>query len=144
MTDVLEYYNNEGFYREGVHIVTVKVFYFESKARLYEARLKEVGIPCFVSNANTVNVMPLGEGGIRLHVRATDLEAATAVVEELDTLNVTDGSVFTHHDADHEDIAWEKMVNSKDGKNTTSDTSPMLIAIIVVLIVCLLVFYYMR
>ena len=50
-------------------IVAVKYFYAESEARLYTARLREVGIRSFISNANTANTLPLGEGGVGLHVR---------------------------------------------------------------------------
>ena len=78
---ILDYF--EDSFDEDTKIVLVKYFYFESEARLNAARLKKEGIKCFVSNTNTITAFPLGEGGIGLHVKDTDLEQATKIVIEM-------------------------------------------------------------
>ena len=79
---ILDYF--EGF-EENTRIVPLKYFFFESEAHLYAARLKEAGIPCFISNANIMTVLPLGGGGgIGLHIREADLPEASRIAARLD------------------------------------------------------------
>ena len=52
-------------------------------ANLARTRLEAAGIPCFLSNENLVALVPLYSpitGGVRLHVRLRDAEAALAVL----------------------------------------------------------------
>ena len=47
-----------GHFQDGTspddNIIAIKYFFFESNARLYAARLKDEGIPSFVSNAHSI------------------------------------------------------------------------------------------
>lgn len=54
-------------------------------ANLARTRLEAAGIPCFLSNENLVSLMPLYSpitGGVRLHVRLSDVEAALAILHD--------------------------------------------------------------
>lgn len=92
-----------------IKLVNIKSFYWESKAYLYSARLKEVGIPSFISNSNISSVLHVGIDGITLKVRETDVEAAMEIIQEMDAAQKDENESF--HDADHEDIAYEKEVS---------------------------------
>ena len=55
-------------------------------ANLARTRLEAAGIPCFLSNENLVSLMPLYSpitGGVRLHVRQSDAEAALEILRSL-------------------------------------------------------------
>ena len=100
-------------FRENVKVVILRRFIYSARANIYSARLKEHGIPCFISNINTSTLIPFGEGGILLHVRENDLEAAHALLEELDKLEKTPPDI-DYRDADLQDIAYEKAVFERD------------------------------
>ena len=54
-------------------------------ANLARTRLEAAGIPCFLSNEHLVSLLPLYSpitGGVRLHVRLRDAEAALAILRE--------------------------------------------------------------
>lgn len=108
--DVLDYF---GEFEEDIKIVVLKYFYFESEARLYAARLKEAGINSFISNTNIVTALPLGEGGIGLHIRETDLSEALEIVQQLD-LNKNQVAEQSFHDADLAEIEYQKQLNKTD------------------------------
>ncbi|MCB0547304.1 MAG: DUF2007 domain-containing protein [Phaeodactylibacter sp.] len=106
---ILDYF---GDFEEGTRIVPLKYFFFESEARLYAARLKEAGIPCFISNANIMTALPLGGGGgIGLHIREADLADATRIVTLLDLQEENGGQDDTFHDADYDDIEYQRALN---------------------------------
>ncbi len=91
-------------------IVTLKYFCTEHEAWLCVARLKEVGIPSFLSNTNASTAFPFANGGIGLHVKAVDLEVSTKIIEKLeDPLSILHLEQ-SFHDADHDEIAYEKKV----------------------------------
>jgi len=91
------------------NVIILKNFYFESKARLYIARLEEAGIPAFLSNVNTTTFIPFGHGGITLHVRKEDARQALAIIKELDAIDSGEKpSEENFHDAEKEDILFEK------------------------------------
>lgn len=74
-----------GEFEQGSRIVAAKHFFLESEAYLYAARLREAGIPHYISNANVMTVIPLGGGGgIGLHVRENDLAEASRIIARLD------------------------------------------------------------
>ena len=100
-----------------MEIVKIKSFFTEQEARLYEARLKEAGIPSFVSDANTITAIPLGAGGIGLHVRLEDVEAASLIVEKLDLATYTDNADESFHEADYDDIEYQRSLNKPVGSN---------------------------
>ena len=106
---ILDYF---GEFEESTRIVPVKYFFFESEARLYAARLKEAGIPCFISNANVMAVLPLGGGGgIGLHIREADLADASRIVARLDHQKANGSRNDTFHDADLDDIEYQRALN---------------------------------
>ncbi len=97
-------------------IIIIKFFYFETPARLYAARLKEAEIPSFVSNATTS--IPFGNGSISLHIRKVDQEKAAHIIHQLDKRNLLNeiNEDESFHDADHDDIAYQKALHEKDGR----------------------------
>ena len=110
---VLDYF---GEFEEGSRIVAVKHFFLESQAHLYAARLREAGIPHYISNANIMTAIPLGGGGgIGLHVRASDLAEASRIVAQLDYQNEHRRGDEDYHDADEEDIEY---LRSLDGASS--------------------------
>lgn len=125
----LDQFDNQ--FKKNTKIVSVKVFYFESKARLYAARLKEVGIQSFISNANTTTVIPLGEGGIRLHVKEEDMDQALVIIRKLDAYSQREVEE-SFHDSDKEDIAYERDLRNPPKKKIH-------IIILVVLVIATLV-----
>ncbi|MFK7809627.1 MAG: hypothetical protein AB8F74_17615 [Saprospiraceae bacterium] len=121
---------------EGNKMVAIKYFYFESKARLYSARLETEGIPSFVSNSNAITAVPLGSPGIGLHVKQRDYEAARQIVLRMDQraeMEIIDDDDESFRDADHEDIEYQRKLTERDkGDNKTLT---YLIAIIIVLVI---------
>lgn len=108
---LLDYF--EAQYDPHVRIVTVKTFQFESLASLYAAKLKQAGIDCFVSNANTITAFPIGTGGIGLHVKARDQQMALQLIAEMDANQVAPLEE-DFRDAGHEEIAYQKSLNHPD------------------------------
>ncbi|OGX85447.1 putative signal transducing protein [Hymenobacter glacialis] len=67
-------------------VIFLESYYEPIAANLARTRLEAAGIPCFLSNENLVSIMPLYSpitGGVRLHVRQRDAEAAIAVLSEV-------------------------------------------------------------
>ena len=65
-------------------VVFLESYYEPMAANLARTRLEAAGIPCFLSNEHLVSLMPLYSpitGGVRLHVRRGDAEAALAVLQ---------------------------------------------------------------
>jgi len=125
-------------FEKNTKIVSVKVFYFESKARLYAARLKEVGIKSFISNANTTTIIPLGEGGIRLHVKEEDATQALTIIRKLDIYSQREVEE-SFHDSDKEDIAYER-----DLKNPPKNNIRILILIVSIIILLIILRAFLR
>jgi hypothetical protein len=64
-------------------VVFLESYYEPMAANLARTRLDAAGIPCFLSNENLVSLMPLYSpvtGGVRLHVRQGDAEAALEIL----------------------------------------------------------------
>lgn len=102
-----------GEFEEGSRIVAVKHFFLESEAYLYAARLREAGIPHYISNANIMTAIPLGGGGgIGLNVRESDLAEASRIVARLDYQKERHSKEENYHDADEEDIEYLRTLNS--------------------------------
>ncbi len=113
--DILSYFGEEPYYQG--RIIAVKYFYIESEAALYAARLRESGIKSFISNANTITAFPMGNAGIGLHVRETDRELSLKIIRKLDLNNINNVHDFSFHDADHEDIAYERAISEQKSIN---------------------------
>ncbi|MBD2723012.1 putative signal transducing protein [Hymenobacter armeniacus] len=67
-------------------VVFLESFYEPMAANLARTRLEAAGIPCFLSNENLVGLLPLYSpitGGVRLHVRQRDVEAALALLHSV-------------------------------------------------------------
>lgn len=129
--------NPEDHFSKDTRVVAVKFFYFETKARIYAARLKEAGIISFISNANSSTVIPFGEGGIGLHVNKKDLEEALEIIEQLDINNETEPSDISFRDADKEDIAYEKAIRT--GNKQAYSPSLMITIFFIIVMVFLLI-----
>ena len=112
--EILDYFGDDEFYKG--RIIAIKYFYFESQARLYAARLKGAGIRSFVSNANTITAFPLGEGGIGLHIREDDTKDAVHIIREMDQNNRIGPQNVSYHDADKDDIEYEKQLAQRKNK----------------------------
>ena len=134
--DRLDESNQEEIFNVNTRIVAIKYFYFESQARLYAARLEEFGINWFISNANTGTVIPIGEGSIGLHVKASDIELAQKIIKKLDAQASAKVVDENFRDADEGDIAYERKLYEEGMK-------PINYYILLLLIVglILLVFY---
>jgi hypothetical protein len=130
--EILDYFADNEYYKG--RIIAIKYFYFESQARLYAARLREAGIRCFVSNANTITAFPLGDGGIGLHIREKDSEEAIHIIRQMDKNNLQDSNDFSFRDADEDDIQYFINVNEKN-KNKLD---PEYITIVVILLLVIL------
>jgi len=111
--NTLEYPREESYYKG--KIIAIKYFYFESQALIYLARLKEQGINAFISNTNAITTFPLGDGGIGLHIREIDHDKSIPIIKELDLNNLNEPNI-SFHDADLEDIAYEKALRTPKNK----------------------------
>jgi hypothetical protein len=99
-----------GTFEESSRIVTAKHFFRASEAHLYAARLREAGIPHYISNTNIMTALPLGGGGdIGLHVRAQDLEEATRIIARLD-FQKEQQEEGDFRDAGHDDIEYQRQL----------------------------------
>lgn len=130
--EILDYFDEGDSY--DVKIIAIKYFYFESKARLYAARLEKEGIPSFVSNTNSITAFPLGDAGIGLHIREADLEIAQDVIRSMDQLAKMDSSEEeSFRDADLGDIAYQRQLHEQ--QKESSKTVRYIVALIIVLVV---------
>ena len=106
---LLDYF---GEFESETKIVVAKYFYTESEARIYAAQLKTVNIPSFISGATTLSTIPLGQGGIGLHVREKDLVETLRIIKVLDKQNERDLlQEESFHDADMDEIAYQKSLH---------------------------------
>lgn len=127
---ILDYF---GEFDPEARIVTVKHCYQEAVAHLYAARLEAAGIPCFISNANTITALPLGAGGIGLHVRERDLQAASAVVARLDHQLSRAPAEQEFHDADLDEIRYQQALHQP--RTGTADRVLLFILLLILLLV---------
>ena len=129
-------------FSEGVKIVIAKRFYNEALAHLYKSKLKDRGIESFISNATTSTLIPFGDGGFTLHVRQSDLDQVTSIINEVDTdLRYTSDQDF--RDADHEDIQYEKEVWEYENKLRRSSFSKLVFYLILLILLMLAFSYFL-
>lgn len=65
----------------------VKAFDNPIEAHLLKTKLESEGIPCFLKDEHIISLNPLynyAVGGIKLMIRSADLEAAQAIIQEID------------------------------------------------------------
>ena len=99
---------DEYFADDDTQLVAIKFFAFDTEAQLYAARLREAGIPFFLSNSHTLTALPLVGSGIGLHVREEDAHEAIAVITRVEYEVRGEEQNFCFHDADQGEIAYEK------------------------------------
>ena len=129
MANPLDYFEE---FEEDVKVIAIRYFSFSSEASLYAAQLREAGIRCFISNANTVTMIPLEQPGIGLHIRAEDTEVASKVLKQIDQ-QMQATPIEDYHDADEEEIEYLKSVQEgAQGSNA--------VLWIVIIIIGLLIF----
>lgn len=130
--EILDHFDEDDNFSS--RIITIKYFFFESKARLYAARLEEEGIPSFVSNTNSITAVPLGSAGIGLQIREVDQEAASMIItrmDQRDQMDIVDDEE-SFRDADLEDIAYQRQLHEqKEGGNKSGQ---YIIAAIIILV----------
>lgn len=129
MGSPLDYF---GEFEEGVEVVAVRYFSFESEASLYAAHLRDAGIRCFISNTNSVTMLPLEQPAIGLHIRSEDWEAANEIIHTIDQ-QVQEEPPVSYHDADEDEIEYLRSLKENDQGNNA-------LMWLVVLIIGLLVF----
>jgi hypothetical protein len=67
--------------------VVVKQFYTLIAAEIYAAQLRDLGIYCFLANAEAYSSVVVGTSPVRLHVNKMQLEQAIPVIKMLDEQN---------------------------------------------------------
>jgi hypothetical protein len=110
----LDYIGEEEYYKG--KIIALRYFYFESQALLYAARLRDKQIKCFVSNTNSNTSFPLGNAGIGLHTREIDFGQSLKIIKEMDNNDRNGSQHISFHDADQEDIAYERSLTEQGNK----------------------------
>lgn len=110
----------------------IAFFSDERKAALFQARLEEEGIPSFVSNAHANVLIPQMGGGVGIHINKEDLELSKEILANFQKLQYSDESVFTHHEATHEDIEYEKEIHST--RNGAGIWSKLAIALLILFV----------
>jgi len=61
--------------------VVLRYFYMDTEAQFAALELRNADIPCYISNSNAHTLLPVGQGGIGLHVRQGDIPAAMAALQ---------------------------------------------------------------
>lgn len=123
-------------YKEDVKVVILRRYEHLAKVNICAARLREAGIPCFISNANTSTILPFMEDGYVLHVNAEDTEAARAIVENLER-QWREPQNDDYREADHDDIAYAKSVFETEQRMRRSDGR--LLALLLIILALILV-----
>ena len=105
----------EDGFNKNVRIVLVKSFDDRIVASVYAARLKEEGIPCFISSSRITDVLPTGFSGMGLHVRETDVKMANRIIAKMDFLSQKEIEE-DFREATLDDIEFQKALNQKNNK----------------------------
>jgi len=132
-----------GAFEEGSRIVAVKHFFLESEAYLYAARLREAGIPHYISNANIMTAIPLGGGGgIGLNVRQKDLAEASRIIARLDYQQSRPPDE-DYRNADEDEIEYLRDLHG-EASEEQSQTSKYIYWGIITVIVLLIIRAFLR
>ena len=78
--DILDYFDELA--RHNARTAVVQNFYFDFEAQVAAARLRDAGIPCYVSNAISATQLPSASPSIGLHVLEKDLARAKAILTD--------------------------------------------------------------
>lgn len=99
--DILDYFDELA--RHNARTAVVGYFYFDFEAQVAAARLRDAGIPCYVSNAISATQLPSASPSIGVHVLEADLARAKAVLADEEALLAGDSkSVGQTEDAKSE------------------------------------------
>lgn len=93
----------------------------DTEAQFAALELRNVDIPCYISNSNAHTLLPVGSGGISLYVRRGDLPAAVAALQAVGMWNEADAL--------------------RDGEVAQSKTSLWRIAVLVLLFLAFVIKY---
>ena len=107
-----------------------------AEARLYLARLEESGVPSFISNANTSQLLPFTDGGIALHIYEDDVDLANEIIGEMDE-NMVAPIDEDYREADLDDIEFARYLHEKEERLSAGVSNRffwILIAVIVLII----------
>lgn len=130
--------DNEG-YQEDVKVIILRRFGHLASANIAAARLREAGVPCFISNANARSLLPFVEDGFVLHVNADDAQRAEHIIRQLEAYWATPQN-GDHPDDEELSLEHEGIepviINRQPGINKTS----ILLIILAILILILGVF----
>lgn len=113
MDDPLDYFDD---FEEDVQVIAIRYFSFTSEASLYAARLRAAGIRCFISNTNSVTMLPVEQPAIGLHIREEDRAAALTLIQSIDQQLATAPDI-SYHEADEEEIDYLRSVEEGEKGN---------------------------
>lgn len=74
-------------------LVTIKTFDNPIEAHLIRSKLESKNITCYLFDENIVGLNPLyniSVGGIKLKIKNSDAEKANKIIQETDSINLTD------------------------------------------------------
>lgn len=114
MENVLDQFDD---FDEQIKISLLRNFNLESEAHIVASRLKAEGIPCFLSNSNTLAALPIGIG-VSLYVREKDLTTAQNVLAQIEHAFRKYPTEEQFYEADEEEIAYQKSLNQPPGVNS--------------------------
>ncbi len=95
--DILDYFDELA--RHNARTAVVGYFYFDFEAQVAAARLRDAGIPCYVSNAISATQLPSASPSIGVHVLEADLARAKAVLSENERTGLEKGMQDKQPDA---------------------------------------------
>ena len=111
----------------------IAYFHDERMAALFQAQLEDAGIPSFVSNAHANSLIPHLGGGVGIHIHKENLELSQEILKTFQEQHKSDQSVFTHHEATHADIEYEKNLNEPpEAWNNFSKVAAVLLILVVI------------
>ena len=124
--------------------VIARRFANEAQAAVYQAKLRNAGISCFLSNTHTGAILHLPNQRFLLHVMREDMEEALKVMNELD-INARTRVETDYRDADLGDIAYEKAIHDYESRLMEARGRQVLIAggilLLIIIIYALIVWY---
>ena len=114
--------------------VLLKRCYDSIKAHFYVNELNSRGIYAFIFNEHVTDLIPFGDGGYLIHVNIDQLDEAATIIEELERNEQVEE---TFHDANHDDIAYEKLKTEREADKAKRHKITMAILVIAIALVLL-------
>lgn len=115
-------------------IVVFKVYYEPNRAHIEKGILESAGIPCFLSDENTIQINPLynqGLGGIKLHLFEHDIPLAEKLLEENTEIVPDSGLTATDDEKNPETVEcpYCSSTNVRYGEAVRNKFSPVTLLI---------------